>query len=71
MKTWSKEFSLEFIEVFRGYLCIWKVKSKEYHNREMKESAYSALTEKVILFILQDTHTIAAYANSSSTVEMF
>ena len=26
---------------------IWKIKSKEYHNREMKESAYSALTEKV------------------------
>jgi hypothetical protein len=43
----SEEFLLEFIEDFRGHLCIWKVKSKEYHNREMRESAYSALTEKV------------------------
>jgi hypothetical protein len=43
MATWSKEFLLEFIEEFRGYPCIWK----EYHNHEMKESAYSALMEKV------------------------
>jgi hypothetical protein len=47
MATWSKEFSLEFTEEFRGYLCIWKVKSKEYHNREMKECVYSTLMEKV------------------------
>jgi hypothetical protein len=47
MATRSKEFLLEFIEEFRGYPCICKVKSKEYHNREIKESAYSALTENV------------------------
>jgi hypothetical protein len=38
---------LEFIEEFRSHPSIWKIKSKEYHNREMKERAYSALTEKV------------------------
>jgi hypothetical protein len=43
MATWSKEFLLQFIEEFHGYPCLWKVKSKEYHNREMKYSAYSAL----------------------------
>jgi hypothetical protein len=37
MATWSKEFVLEFIEEFRGHPSIWKVKSKEYHNREMKD----------------------------------
>ncbi|KDQ96169.1 hypothetical protein L798_05974 [Zootermopsis nevadensis] len=47
MASWSKEFVLEFIEEFRGHPSIWKVKSKEYHNHEMKESAYSILTEKV------------------------
>ncbi|PNF24274.1 hypothetical protein B7P43_G14447 [Cryptotermes secundus] len=47
MATWSKDFLLEFTEEFRGHLSIWKVKSKEFHNREMKECAYSALTEKV------------------------
>ncbi|KDR15240.1 hypothetical protein L798_10608 [Zootermopsis nevadensis] len=47
MATWSKEFVLEFIEEFRGHPSIWKVKSKEYQNREVKESAYSVLTEKV------------------------
>jgi hypothetical protein len=47
MATWSKEFVLEFIEEFRSHPFIWKVKSKEYQNREMKERAYSALTEKV------------------------
>ncbi|PNF30793.1 hypothetical protein B7P43_G06162 [Cryptotermes secundus] len=47
MATWSKDFLVEFIEQFRGHPCIWKVKSKEYHNREMKENAYLALTEKM------------------------
>jgi hypothetical protein len=32
---------LLFIEKFRGYPCICKVKSKEYHNREMKERLFS------------------------------
>ncbi|PNF19878.1 hypothetical protein B7P43_G12289 [Cryptotermes secundus] len=47
MATWSKDFLVEFIEEFRGHPCIWKVKSKEYHNREMKKNAYLALTEKM------------------------
>jgi hypothetical protein len=47
MATWSKEFVLEFIEEFRSHPSIWKVQSKEYQNRETKESPYSALTEKV------------------------
>jgi hypothetical protein len=47
MATWSKELLLECIEEFRGCPCIWKVKSKEYHNREMNKNAYSALTGKV------------------------
>jgi hypothetical protein len=47
MPTWSKVFVLEFIEEFRSHPSIWKVKSKEYQNRETKVRAYSALTEKV------------------------
>ncbi|PNF41956.1 hypothetical protein B7P43_G14648 [Cryptotermes secundus] len=47
MATCSKDFLVEFIEEFRGHPCIWKVKSEEYHNREMKENAYLALTEKI------------------------
>jgi hypothetical protein len=43
MATWPKGFLMEFVEEFRGHPSIWKVKSKEYHNREMKESAYAAL----------------------------
>jgi hypothetical protein len=41
MATWSKEFLLEFLEECHGSPCIWKVKSKEYHNREMKECLFS------------------------------
>jgi hypothetical protein len=47
MVTWSKEFVLEFIKEFHSNPSIWKVKSKEYQNRETKENAYSTLTEKV------------------------
>jgi hypothetical protein len=47
MVTWSKEFLSEFVEEFGDLPSLWKVKSKEYHNRDLKEKAYSKLLEKV------------------------
>ena len=38
--TWSKDFLLEFIELFRQEECLWKVKSKDYYNRSKKDASY-------------------------------
>jgi hypothetical protein len=40
MATWSKNFLLSFIEIFRQEECLWKVKSKDYYNRSKKDASY-------------------------------
>ena len=47
MATWSKDFLLEFIELFRQEECLWKVKSKDYYNRSKKDASYRTLIGKV------------------------
>jgi hypothetical protein len=38
----SKEFLVEFIELYRQHLS-WKIKSKEYTNKNLQNEAYDAL----------------------------
>jgi hypothetical protein len=38
--TWSKEFLLVFIELFRQEEFLWKVKSKDYYNKSKKDASY-------------------------------
>jgi len=47
MATWSKDFLLEFIELFRQEECLWEVKSKNYCNRSKKDANYRTLIGKV------------------------
>jgi hypothetical protein len=47
MATWSKDFLLEFIELFRQEECLWKVKSKGYCNRSKKDASYRTLIGKL------------------------
>jgi len=47
MATWSKDFLLEFTELFRQEECLWKVKSKDYYSRSKKDSSYGTLIGKV------------------------
>ena len=47
MATWSKDFLLEFIELFRQEECLWKLKSKDYYNRSKKDASYGTLIGKV------------------------
>ena len=37
----------EFIEIYQIEECLWKVKSKEYHNRDKKNAAYEKLIQKL------------------------
>lgn len=50
MSTWDKKNLLEFIDEYRKHECIWKIKSKCYHNRDMKDEAYKCLLELVKKF---------------------
>ena len=47
MATCSKDFLLEFIELFRQEECLWKLKSKDYYNRSKEDASYGTLIGKV------------------------
>ena len=37
----------EFIEIYKSENCLWRIKSKDYHNRFKKEAAYAKLVQKL------------------------
>nr|CAH7732787.1 unnamed protein product [Callosobruchus chinensis] len=37
----------EFIEIYRQEPCLWRVKSKEYHDREKRDASYAKLLLKL------------------------
>ena len=43
----SRKILEEFIEIYQNEECLWKVKCKEYHNRDMKNAAYDKLVQKL------------------------
>ncbi|RUS88474.1 hypothetical protein EGW08_003732, partial [Elysia chlorotica] len=45
MASWTKDATIQFIEVYRSMECLWKIKSKEYSNKFLKEKAYEKLIE--------------------------
>ncbi|KAJ8912036.1 hypothetical protein NQ315_000529 [Exocentrus adspersus] len=47
MSTKEKEFMIEFIELYKSFPCLWKIKSKEYSDRDAKSQAYDILVEKM------------------------
>lgn len=43
----SMNFLPKFIEAYKTHRCLWKVKSKEYSNKQLKDAAYQELVELV------------------------
>ena len=43
----DRRFWIEFIDIYRENPCLWKVKSKEYSDRNKKNAAYDLLVEKM------------------------
>lgn len=46
LRNWNHEFFTEFIELYKSYPCLWRVKDKDYGNRDKKRIAYEALVKK-------------------------
>lgn len=44
-RYWSKDFVRHFIEIYKSYPCLWKVRSKDYTNKNLKNKAYEKLVE--------------------------
>lgn len=43
----DKEFIIDFIETYKNYPALWKIKSQKYSDRNAKSMAYAALIEKM------------------------
>ena len=41
----SRPFITEFIEIYRSHPALWKIKSKDYINRNLKNKGYDELVE--------------------------
>ncbi|KAJ8943657.1 hypothetical protein NQ318_005659 [Aromia moschata] len=44
-RYWSKDLVINFIEVYKANPCLWKIKSKEYANKNLKTIAYDKLID--------------------------
>lgn len=47
VRIYPKTFVTEFIELYRSLPCLWKIKSKEYSDRDKKNEAYKKMIEKL------------------------
>ena len=54
MATWQKDFLCEFIEIFREQEPLWKMKHKDYYNKQKRKQCYDILIAK-----MKDVHSSA------------
>lgn len=47
IRQWSKEFTVDFIELYRNYPCLWRIKSSDYSDRNKRNNAYENLCSKL------------------------
>ncbi|KAK4886062.1 hypothetical protein RN001_002333 [Aquatica leii] len=64
----EKQFLTEFIELYRSFPCLWKIKSKEYSDRNVKSQAYEIMIEKMQEFDPEaDRETVVKKINTLRT----
>ncbi|KAF6208504.1 hypothetical protein GE061_016962 [Apolygus lucorum] len=45
VRLWSKEMVTEFIDMYRSFPCLWKCKTEEYKNKNLRDNALSAMID--------------------------
>lgn len=43
MFRWSEEISFKFVSKYLEHECLWNVKSPDYKNKQMRQSAYEKI----------------------------
>lgn len=47
LRSLSREFLTEFIDIYKENPCLWKIKTKDYSNKQKKNYAYEKLSTKL------------------------
>ncbi|GFR90033.1 hypothetical protein ElyMa_006140500 [Elysia marginata] len=55
MAPWTKQFVREFIKHYKAHECLWRVKSKSYYDRQVRQHAYHDLLVLVKQYIPKAT----------------
>jgi len=67
-RYWSKEFTTTFLEKYHEFPCLWKIKPKEYLNKNLKTSAYDELVE--LCKQIQPDATVTLWSKKSRVSEV-
>jgi hypothetical protein len=43
VRCWSKEFLIEFLNIYKSFSCLWKSKLKDYSNKHLRNNAYDEM----------------------------
>ncbi|XP_047992816.1 uncharacterized protein LOC125231411 [Leguminivora glycinivorella] len=46
IRTWNKDLVLELLALYKSFPCLWKIKSEQYKNKNLKKEAY----DKIVIF---------------------
>jgi hypothetical protein len=55
MKTWSEGETMQLVEIYRDYECLWDTTKACYKNNEMRQTAF----EKIIAEMDMEDFTLA------------
>lgn len=47
LRSLSKDFLIEFIDIYKENPCLWQIKNKDYSNKQKKSAAYLQLVQKL------------------------
>lgn len=45
IRSWSKEIVVDLLAMYHSFPCLWKIKSDDYKNKNLREDAYKKLVD--------------------------